>query len=85
MEENKEKKPAFGYAVAYQATFYIKVVNYRARVHTCVVLSDSTCTPAKVKKKLLEDIKLRYAQIPLPVEIEVRRLKKVRGDFVTIV
>lgn len=85
MEETEEEKPEVRDIVVYQATFSIKMTGFRTLTRTCVVLSDSTCTPARVRKELLEDIKARYAGMPLPVKAEVKQLKKVKSDFVTMV
>lgn len=82
MEENEES--AWAEPVVYQAVISVKVADFRAHSFTGVVLTDVTDSPAKVKKKLLEEMTQRYNRANMPVKIEVKQLKKARSDFFTV-
>lgn len=82
MEENEGL--AWTEPIVYQAVISVKIGDFRAHSFTGVVLTDAADSPAKVKKKLLEEMTQRYAQANMPVKIEVKQLKKARSDFFTV-
>ncbi len=82
MEENEES--AWTEPVVYQAVISVKIGDFRAHSFTGVVLTDAADSPAKVKKKLLEEMTQRYNQANMPAKIEVKQLKKARSDFFTV-
>lgn len=82
MEKNEEL--AWAEPVVYQAVISVKIGDFRAHSFTGVVLTDAADSPAKVKKKLLEEMTQRYNQANMPVKIEVKQLKKARSDFFTV-
>lgn len=79
MEENKES--AWAEPVVYQAVISVKIADFRAHSFTGVVLTDVTDSPAKVKKKLLEEMTQRYNQANMPAKIEIKQLKKQGATF----
>lgn len=82
MEENEES--AWAEPVVYQAVISVKIGDFRAHSFTGVVLTDAADSPAKVKKKLLEEMTQRYNQANMPAKIEVKQFKKTRSDFFTV-
>lgn len=84
MAEKEATESPWVEPVIYQAVISVKIADYRAHSFTGVVLSDIMDSPAKIKKKLLEEMNLRYEQGDMPAKIEIKQLKKIRSDFFTV-
>ena len=75
--EGKWTEPVF-----YQAKVGAKAVGFRAVSLRMTVCADNGDTPAKIRKKLVTTLEAKYAEMGIPVKIEVKELKKIRNDAV---
>lgn len=85
MEEKDTKGRTLDEPVVYQAVISVKIASRRALRFTGTVVSGSADTPARTKKKLLEELTMRYEQAGMPAKIEIRQLKKIRSDFFMVI